>query len=225
MDKPNPHSLYQIACALNAKYPNAYNILLSAAKEGKLPGNWIGGFIRPRFESTIQDAVHYLKSIKVDPKIYRIVLGVRVCEKDFWSKVEVQGVDDCWFWRGSIRRDGYGQYCGKKQTSAHRIALALRDPPKLPSLVAMHICDNPACCNPRHLRWGTVAENNADKVVKGRQAKGDKCKPKNLAKCYKRLHEDGMSITQIAEQLQVTRQAVRKVLQRALISPPPAPPP
>lgn len=28
---------------------------------------------------------------------------------------------------------------------------------------ALHSCDNPPCCNPRHLRWGTNAENVRDR--------------------------------------------------------------
>lgn len=32
-----------------------------------------------------------------------------------------------------------------------------------------HSCDVPACCNPRHLWWGTAAENNEDCRRKGRK--------------------------------------------------------
>ena len=34
--------------------------------------------------------------------------------------------------------------------------------------VVMHLCDNPCCANLSHLKAGTVADNNDDKISKGR---------------------------------------------------------
>jgi hypothetical protein len=38
--------------------------------------------------------------------------------------------------------------------------------------VIMHTCDNPSCCNPKHLVVGTHAANVADRVAKRRSARG-----------------------------------------------------
>ena len=43
---------------------------------------------------------------------------------------------------------------------------------KDPGLDTCHSCDNPPCCNPRHLRFGTRLENVADRIKRGRVRAG-----------------------------------------------------
>ena len=83
---------------------------------------------------------------------------------------------------GTHTSDGYGQmqWAGKVRL-AHRIAyqlatnVTLSDEPKLlpASVCVLHICDNPSCCNPSHLRLGTQGENVRDAASKGRLRFGD----------------------------------------------------
>lgn len=96
----------------------------------------------------------------------------------FWSKVEVDRFDDqCWNWRGKTSGDGYGQFQIYGDGSsvvhrAHRIAHTLVNGAIPPGLFILHSCDNPLCCNPRHLRAGTAQDNSDDMVERGRARTG-----------------------------------------------------
>lgn len=94
-------------------------------------------------------------------------------EERFWGYVDKSGGEDaCWPWTAALTWKGYGQvYYRGKQRHAHRIAISIPGEFPPPSAVVMHLCDNRVCCNPRHLKYGTVAENNADMWAKGRAVK------------------------------------------------------
>jgi len=95
---------------------------------------------------------------------------------EFWRKVDVKQSDECWNWIGAVNKDGYGRarFQGKS-IYVHRLSLIYQEPNlDFGKKVVMHICDNPRCCNPKHLLLGTHADNQADKFKKQRQAKGEK---------------------------------------------------
>ena len=87
----------------------------------------------------------------------------------FWDKVRGHGPDGCWEWIGAQTEDGYGRFrIGRGKYYAHRLAYLLWHGNLPEDLLVMHACDNPPCCNPRHLRLGTADENIQDRVSKGR---------------------------------------------------------
>jgi hypothetical protein len=80
----------------------------------------------------------------------------------FWSYVDRSG--DCWEWKGSHSRSGYGCFCfNNKRRMAHRIAYEYVVGAIPAGLVIDHLCRNRACVNPAHLEPVTNREN----VVRG----------------------------------------------------------
>lgn len=123
--------------------------------------------------------------------------------------------DFCIETRATKDEDGYGRVrlkTGGKE-GAHKLAYRIFVGAVPQGYVVMHTCDNPACCNPKHLRIGTQKENVQDALLKGRR-------PQNPDTVSKIKAEDAISILTIesnissrklAKKYGVTRHAIELI--------------
>lgn len=88
----------------------------------------------------------------------------------FWKRVaKTRNPERCWEWQGGRTACGYGhlRWHGAL-VYAHRLAYEFSRGRIPHGMVVMHLCDNPACCRPTHLRLGTQSENMRDMAARGR---------------------------------------------------------
>lgn len=78
-------------------------------------------------------------------------------EERFWEKV--QKLDKCWWWTGALSF-GYGTISvDGVRRPAHRYSYELANGPIPEGMDIDHICHNPACVRPEHLRVATRKQN------------------------------------------------------------------
>lgn len=76
----------------------------------------------------------------------------------------------CRDWPWGVNNKGYGAIrSGGVSRKVTHVVLELSGRPRPTSVAfALHSCDRPVCVAPWHLRWGTPADNVADRTARGR---------------------------------------------------------
>jgi hypothetical protein len=147
-----------------------------------------------------------------------VIEGVEMTPEDiarFWSNVDSSGGEDaCWPWKLVCNEKGYGLVrIKRKNKRAHRVAYAITLGEEIPDGVkVLHDCDNPPCCNPKHLFTGTCADNTADMLAKGR-GRGAERKLNDAQRAeVVELRAGGMTQQRIADRYGVTQSAISRIL-------------
>jgi len=90
-------------------------------------------------------------------------------DRQRWDRqVPHQLVGECWLWRGSLNKKGYGAFrVGEAVLLAHRVAYAVAKGSIPDGYQIRHLCPGDAhhrnCVNPDHLEIGTAKDNGEDK--------------------------------------------------------------
>jgi len=144
-------------------------------------------------------------------------------EERFWKYIE-KCDDGCWRWRGSKINTGYGLiYINGKTVYTHRFSYGLHHPITTPmsenDLLILHNCNNPACCNPAHLRLGTQQENMDDRTKQRRETRGEehynaKLTEKQVLEIRARYAAGGTSHQELADQYGVSETTIYYVNNR-----------
>lgn len=84
--------------------------------------------------------------------------------------------DECLFWPFGGNQYGYGQvWHDGRMSLVHRVMCELTSgPPPSPQHDCAHTCGRGhlGCCNPRHLKWKTKSDNQADRLRHGTMVRG-----------------------------------------------------
>lgn len=151
------------------------------------------------------------------PKCYHdscVGTGVPM-EVQFASRLGETTPTGCILWTGSVNEHGYGFLSvgtsrkNRRNKYAHRISYELKHGPIPSDMKVLHRCDNPPCVNPDHLFLGTHSDNVADKIAKGRGAKGEQAGPSKLTESQvieirRRYALGGISIKNLAAEFGMT---------------------
>ena len=142
----------------------------------------------------------------------------------FWSKVDKCDPVKCWDWLGRTRADKYRKrgWFDANGTSymAHRVSAIIHhgEPPQ--GMECLHSCDNPMCCNPSHLSWGTHLQNMQDCSERGRsRGKKTHCKrgheytPENVIKTKQNKRICKSCASQRKRGYRIANMEKRKVIQ------------
>ena len=130
--------------------------------------------------------------------------------------------DECLIWPFSRCKAGYGNiYFQGRRTRASRAMcqIASGPPPAEDGYEAAHSCGRGhlGCVHPKHLRWASIAENNAEKILHGTWCHGEDVHSAVLTEAQVREIRSltpALSHSEIAKRFGVSRPAISAIISR-----------
>jgi hypothetical protein len=117
-------------------------------------------------------------------------------------------IEVCWPWKRKLNKGDNRPYItidGSRRPS-YVVVYELFTGEEAGDRVARHSCDNPVCCNPHHLSWGSHQDNSDD--MKERERHG---LPKTVIRAIRKLLNDGRTQSDIADLYGVSRETISAI--------------
>lgn len=146
---------------------------------------------------------------------------LNILRTQFFENIQVARPDDCHVWTGRCSSDGYGlMWCRKEGLMvASRLVWEYTHGPIPDGKLVCHQCDNPPCCNVKHLFLGTNKDNITDMVRKGRGAKGETSGKSKLTELtvieIRKLYSTGnYTLVELGKKFNVSHQNISSVVKK-----------
>lgn len=128
----------------------------------------------------------------------------------------IEDDNGCIVWQKSTNK-GYAQVrIAGASRKLHRVVAYLAHGEPIDKTHALHSCDNRACLNPNHLRWGTNLENIQDRMERNRSTSGERSATAKLTwaqvEQIRQDYADGQTLRSLATRYGVTLGNVHSII-------------
>lgn len=159
---------------------------------------------------------HYLRLLRYgNPLAGRTQVGKTL---EFFENVVLPFAgDDCLIWPFSRTDNGYALiwHEGRNFIVSRLVCERIHGTAPTPEHHAAHTCGrgSDACVTPKHLRWATRTENEADKIVHGTTNRGEQCGSSKLTEAdVREIRQMSGTQREIAEKFGVAQSAISKIM-------------
>lgn len=126
--------------------------------------------------------------------------------------------DECLLWPFKAQAEGYGvvRLFGRRTMRVSRYVCLIAHGEPDGRMDAAHSCGNRLCCNPKHLRWATRSQNQADTLEHGTHNRGERNYKTTLTeddvRTIRREREAGTSGVELARRYGITQASVCDII-------------